>query len=93
MSLFSKLFGGGGGDGAASEVQAIEHEGFAIYPEPVKESNGYRIAARIEKEIGGELKSHMLIRADTLDSLDGATEATVNKAKQVINEQGERIFG
>ena len=91
MSLFGILFGGGGG--SASEPEATEYEGYAIYPEPVKEGHGYRIAAKIEKEVGGEVKTHMLIRADTLESLDGAVEASVNKAKQVINEQGERIFG
>ncbi|MEM9032842.1 MAG: HlyU family transcriptional regulator [Pseudomonadota bacterium] len=88
MSLFSKLFGGGG----SSEPEPVMHEGFAIFAEPAKDGSGYRIAARIEKEVGGAVKSHMLIRADTVGSLDEAVDASVAKAKRVIDELGDRIF-
>ncbi len=40
----------------------------------------------------GTVKSHTLIRADTLGDLEGANEASISKAKQVIDEQGDRIF-
>lgn len=90
MSIFSKLFGGGGG--AAPEAQPETHEGFRIFPEPVKEGTHWRVAARIEKEVGGEVLTHHLIRADTLASQDEAAAASVNKARQMIDEQGERIF-
>ena len=53
MSFLKKLFGGGGGSSAAP---AEMHNGFAIYAEPLKDGGTYRIAARIEKEIDGELK-------------------------------------
>ena len=93
MSLFSKLFGGGGG-GAASAPQtaATEYEGFKITPTPIKEGPKYRISAEITKEIGGEVKSHTLIRADTLDSLDAANTASINKAKVMIDQMGDGIF-
>ena len=88
MSILKKLFGGG----AAPEATPEKYEGFAITAEPQKESGGYRIGARIEKEMGGEMKSHSLIRADTFQSLDEAVAASVRKAKQVIDEQGDRLF-
>ena len=88
MSLFSKLFG----KSAAKEPTPEEHKGFQIFPEPIKESGGYRISARIEKEIDGEVKSHTMIRADTYSGLDTATEASLTKAMQFIDQQGERIF-
>ena len=91
MSILSRLFGGGGG-GGASAPDPVTHEGFTIFPEPMKDGPRYRIAARIEKEIGGEVKVHQLIRADTLESLDVAIDVTINKAKQVIDEQGDGIF-
>ena len=47
----------------------------------------------ITREIDGEIKSHRFIRADRFPSLDDATETTIRKAKQVIDEQGDRIFG
>lgn len=94
MSLLSKLFGGKSGDGSAAKTKAkpLEHKGFLILPEPVKESGGYRIAARIEKEIDGTLHSHMMIRADTYGAEDTAIEASISKAKQVIDQMGERVF-
>jgi hypothetical protein len=89
MSFLKKLFGGGGGSSAAP---AEMHNGFAIYAEPLKDGGTYRIAARIEKEIDGELKVHRLVRADTLQSLEEAMKASSAKAKMLIDQQGESIF-
>lgn len=89
MSLFSKLFGGG----AAPEPEPETHAGFRIFPAPEKESGGYRLAARIEKEVGGETRSHRLIRADVFSSEDEARAASVRKAKQLIDQIGEGLFG
>ena len=89
MSLFSKLFGGGSAPEPASET----YEGFKITPEPQKDGNQFRLAARIEKEVGGEVKSHHLIRADLFQDRDAAAVAAVRKAKQVIDEQGDRLLG
>ena len=90
MSLLSRLFGGGGS--AKSTAEPVSHEGFKIYPEPIAEGGQHRIAARIEKEINGETKSHQLIRADTLNDAAAAADASIGKAKQLIDEQGERLF-
>ena len=91
MSLFSKLFGGGGSKAAA--VEPTEYKGFAIYPEPTPEGGRFRVGARIEKTIGEETKTHTLVRADVIDGKDQADTISINKAKQVIDEQGERLFG
>ena len=74
MSLLSKLFGGGGAKPAAKPE---EYEGFQISAQPVSEGPRYRIGALIEKEIGGETKSHTLIRADTLEDRQSANEASI----------------
>ena len=92
MSLFKKLFGGGGGEAASSKAEPVVHEGFTITPTPIKEGPIYRVSARIEKEVAGEVKTHTLIRADTLNDLEAAKDASIGKAKQVIKEQGEGIF-
>ncbi|PJN95355.1 hypothetical protein CNY89_08975 [Amaricoccus sp. HAR-UPW-R2A-40] len=91
MSLLSRLFGGSSAP-AAPEAEPVVHDGFRIFPEPMKEAGGYRIAARIEKEIDGVVKSHRMIRADTCGSADEAREVTTNKAKSLIDQQGEAIF-
>ena len=89
MSLFSKLFGGSKPE---AKAEPVTYNGFRIYPEPTKTDGGYRVSARIEKDINGEVKTHALIRADTINSLEEATLTSVRKAKQVIDEQGDRIF-
>lgn len=90
MSLLSKLFGGS--KPAEAAAQSVDYEGFAITPKPIREGSKYRIGAQIDKEVAGEPRSHTLIRADVLDGLDDAVEASVRKAKQVIDEQGEGLF-
>lgn len=87
MSFLKKLFGGGGGD-AKPEAQTETYKDFQITPDPIREGSTYRIAATIEKD--GQ--THRLIRADTLESYDAAVEASVGKARQMIDEQGEGIF-
>lgn len=89
MSLFSRLFGGG----SAPEAEPVTYQGFTIRPEPMAEGNRFRLAARVEKEVDGTVKSHHLIRADVFDSRDGAEAAAITKAKQVIDEQGDRLLG
>jgi hypothetical protein len=84
MSLLSKLFGGG----SAPEPQRETYEGFTITPIPEKEGSRFRIGATIEKD--GQ--THHLIRADMLETLEDANQASIRKAKQMIDEQGARIF-
>ena len=92
MSILSKLFGGGGGRDEKPGAEPVTYEDFRIFAEPVKEGGQYRIAARIEKEVGGETKTHQLIRADTLSDPEEAANASIAKAKQLIDQQGERLF-
>lgn len=90
MSLFSRLFGGGA---AKAEPSAEEYEGYRIFPDPIREAGGFRVAARIEKDLDGQTRSHRMVRADTIQDPDEAKAFSLRKAKQVIDEQGDRIFG
>ncbi|WP_300031749.1 HlyU family transcriptional regulator [uncultured Roseobacter sp.] len=93
MSFLKKLFGGGGGGGdKAPDAEVVTYKDFRITPTPIAEGNTFRISATIEKDTDGETRSHSLIRADTLQGREAAEEASVSKAKQVIDEQGDRIF-
>ncbi|UWP91064.1 hypothetical protein K3X13_08080 [Aliiroseovarius crassostreae] len=91
MSLLSKLFGARSAANDAGPDPQI-YDGFTIFPEPIKEPGGFRIAARIEKEIAGELKSHMMIRADVIGSKEAATAESLRKAKIFIDQMGDRLF-
>ncbi len=91
MSIFSKLFGGGGG-GSKLQAEPELHKEYRIYPEPKSESGGYRIGARIEKDIDGEVKVHHMIRADKCQSPEEAETMSLLKAKVLIDQQGDDIF-
>lgn len=90
MSLLSRLFGSK--SGSAPDVQSIEYKGFRITPTPMKEAQGHRLCALIEKEVDGVAKSHTLIRADTIASVEECNAAAIAKAKQMIDQQGEAIL-
>lgn len=89
MSLLSKLFGGGSQPQRDPEV----YQDFRIFPEPMSDGGGYRLAARIEKDIDGALRTHHLMRADVVQTREEAETFAIRKAKQLIDEQGERLFG
>lgn len=92
MSWFSRLVSGSSEEKTLA-VEPVIHDGFRILVDPVKESAGFRVAARIEKEIGGEVRTHRMVRADTLSTAEAAAEMTLRKAKALIDQQGESIFG
>ena len=92
MSLLSKLFGGGR-SAPAPEPEPEIYKDCRIFAEPVDEGGKFRLAARIEKEVDGETRTHQLIRADIFESRDAAASAAALKARQVIDEQGDRLFG
>ena len=92
MSFWKKLFGGG----KAEEEPAgepVEYKGFSIEPAPFVEGGQYQTCGMISKEVGGEVRQHRMIRADRFASKDDAVDVTLRKAKQMIDEQGERLFG
>ncbi|CAM5764286.1 hypothetical protein LMIY3S_01096 [Labrys miyagiensis] len=97
LKSLSSLFGGGresGGDSAAPAPKGDgeEYNGFVVRPAPYKEGGQYQTCGFVEKEIGGELKTHKFIRADRFASLDDAVQFSLTKGKQLIDEQGEGLF-
>lgn len=91
MSFWKKLFGGGAPkEEPASEP--VEHKGFTVLAAPFQNEGQYQTAGRISKEVGGETKTHEFIRADRHASREDAVAFSIHKAKQIIDEQGERIF-
>jgi hypothetical protein len=91
MPFWSRLFGSRS-DAAPAPAEAEAYKGFRLIPGPIREGGQYRVAARIEKEVDGAVLSHQLIRADTMASLDEATRISAAKARQLIDEQGDRLF-
>jgi hypothetical protein len=94
MSILSALFGRRpAGAGAAEKTgEPVEYNGYVIRAAPYKSEGQYQTAGTIEKEIAGVRKEHRFVRADRYASYDDAVNFTLNKARQIIDLQGERIF-
>lgn len=92
--FFGKLFGGNSSDGAANAEagDAVEHEGYSIVPAPFKDGGQYRTAGIIRREIDGTVREARFIRADNSADRQAALDHSVQKARQIIAEQGERMF-
>ena len=89
--FFSKLFGGGG-EKQEQAFEAETYEGFVIVPKPVANAGAYNIAGRIHKEGDPDGPCHNFIRADTFPSAEEAVRFTIIKAKQIIDQQGDRLL-
>ena len=93
MSFWKSLFGGGASESAEAKPSApVDYNGFTIRAAPYKEQGQYQTAGVISKEIGGATKEHKFIRADRHASYDDAVEFSLAKARQIIDQQGERMF-
>jgi len=95
MSFWSALFGRRAQpakSAAGKAADPVEYKGFVIRAAPFKNNGHYQTAGTIEREIGGVRKEHRFIRADAYAAYDDAVTFTINKARQIIDLQGERIF-
>ena len=93
MSFLKRLFGGGGEKVDAPVVaKEIEHKGFVIRATPYKRDGQYQTSGTVSKEVGGVVKEHKFIRADRFAGLDDAVEVSLSKGRQIVDEQGERMF-
>lgn len=94
--LIRKLFGGGTGETAETDGkplgQAVEHKDCMIQPIAMKKGGQFLTAGIITKAFPDGPREHRFIRADTHGSADQAGEFAVTKGRQIIDEQGDRLF-
>lgn len=99
MSFFKRLFGLGGDAEEGSPpaggkvAKEVEHKGFLVRATPFKQDGQFQTSGVVSKEIDGALKEHKFIRADRFASLDDATDISIRKGIQLVDEQGDRLFG
>ncbi len=94
MSFLKRLFGGGSAAPAPDAPAASEeHAGFTIRATPYQEGGQWQMCGVIEKEIGGQLKSHRFVRADRFGGREEAAQFTLVKARQIIDQMGDKVFG
>ncbi|MGE0238004.1 MAG: HlyU family transcriptional regulator [Parvibaculaceae bacterium] len=97
MSFLKSLFGLGGSKeeaaaGPAATAKEAEHKGFVIRATPYKDGGQYQTAGTIVKEIDGETKEYKFVRADRFSTLEEAADLSLSKGRQIVDEQGERMF-
>ena len=93
MSFWKSLFGGGAAISKPVAGKSEEYKGFTIQPAPYPEGGQYQLAGTITKAIDGTLREHKFVRADRFSSADDAIEFTLVKARQIIDQQGDKLFG
>jgi hypothetical protein len=92
MSFFKKLFGGGTPKDD-KPAKTAEHQGFVIEARPYHEGGQWQTAGVVWKEVDGVRKEHKFIRADRFQSAEEAADFALSKGRQIVEEQGERVFG
>ncbi|WP_153768081.1 HlyU family transcriptional regulator [Labrenzia sp. CE80] len=95
--MFGKVIKGLFGSSSASEPKTkalppVLYDGFEIIAEPRPSGGQWQVAGQIEKDIDGERKVHVFVRADTMPTSDEAAEHTIRKAKLLIDQQGPALF-
>lgn len=96
-SFLAGLFGGGGSAGPARGGPRFDSEtykGFVITPAPTSRDGQWQVAGTIAQEAAdGSRREQSFIRADLMPTAEQAAEFALRKGRQIIDEQGERLFG
>ncbi len=91
-NLFKSIFSGAGVD-AQKTADPVTYKGLQIEAAPIYEDGKYRTAGFISGEQDGENKRVQFIRADQHGDHQVAVEHSINKARQIIDEQGVALLG
>ena len=97
MSFLKSLFGLDGGksrDNASARrtIKSAEHNGFTIDAQPYAAGGQFQVAGVISREIDGTRKAHRFVRADRFATLEDAADFSLTKARQMIDQSGDRLF-
>lgn len=92
LGWMKKLFGGEGAAGPEPAGPAEDYKGYQISPAPMRKDAGWLTSGVIAKDFPEGRKEHRFIRADTHQSQDEAAKFALMKARQIIDEQGDRVF-
>jgi hypothetical protein len=88
------LFSGGGGRTEAEPArgEGVPYKDYQITPTPQRSGGQFLTAGIITKQFPDGAKEHRFIRADTHGSAEDAANLAIQKGKQIIDEQGDRMF-
>lgn len=96
MSFLKSLFSWGKpaaeADAGPAASASIEHKGFTITAAPFRNEGQFQTAGSVAKAVDGVVKEHKFIRADRHATLEDAVQFSLSKGRQLVDEQGERVF-
>jgi len=94
MSFLKSLFGGGksADSGPAKAAAEDEYKGFVIKAVSMAVNGEHQLAGTIEKQFGTEVKTYRFVRADRLSTREEAASRALDKGRQIIDEQGDKLF-
>lgn len=93
--MFRRLMGAGETtEDGGGEGEAVAYKDYTIHPAPRREGGQWLTAGVIRKagDGNGGIQEHRFVRAETHATRDGAEEFAVLKGKQIIDQQGDRLF-
>jgi hypothetical protein len=92
-SFLKRLFGSGAGSGAPETAAREDYRGFELLAIPRKDAGGWRVAGSVVAHRDGEERRHDFVRADVYPGRETAAEVSLRKARQIVDEQGDGLFG
>lgn len=92
MSWLRKLFGLGTAPERPAPEKSVAYKGCLIRATPYLEGGQYQTAGTIEKDVDGVRCEHRFVRADRHAALEDAQEFSLAKGRQIVDEQGDRMF-
>jgi hypothetical protein len=93
MSFLKSLFGGAAAARPAAPAAREDYNGYVIEAAPYPEGGQYQLAGVIRKDIDGVAREHRFVRADRFASLEDASQFALLKGRQIIDQNGDRLFG
>lgn len=95
MSFLKKLFGGGDKPAANESGDKVlgeeSYKGYLIKAISMPVGAEMQLCGTIEKDFAGELKTYRFVRADRV-SRDDVAPLAFAKGRQIIDEQGDKLF-
>ncbi|MBI3706939.1 MAG: hypothetical protein HY246_04585 [Proteobacteria bacterium] len=81
------------GPSAVEPDAAVDYKGYSIRPSPRQQGSQWTTEGVIAKQFPDGEKECRFIRADTHGEKTDALASCVAKAKRIIDEQGDQMFG
>lgn len=91
-SLWQQLRGRRGQSARAAVAARETYHGFTVLAMPRAEGATWRIAGEIHREGADGPHVYTFVRVDTASDHDAAVQLSLRKARQLVDENGDRLF-